>query len=78
MTERFTAWVAQTAMENDLRLSMALLALFIVVTWEALQLWPARLQAVGRRAFIVVGGLSYAVLFAVGLYTLGRFLYLGR
>lgn len=78
MTNRFLAWVAVRAQEDSLRLSMALFSIFVVIVWGSLGLWPKSAQEVGRRAFLVLGGLSYAILFAVALGVLVWDLYLAR
>jgi hypothetical protein len=71
-TERFIAWVATRHAEDAFRLSMALFGVFVVVAWESMRLWPEKWQRWGRLAFLWCGGIGYASLFAVAVYTLVR------
>jgi hypothetical protein len=71
-TERYLAWIATRQAEDTFRLSMALLGFGIVFIWEAMRLWPERWQRLGRRAFIIMGGIVYAALFSVAGWTLVR------
>lgn len=78
MTDRFLAWIAVRAQEDTLRLGMALFGIFIAVLWASIGLWPKELQYKGRRAFLFMGGISYAILFAVAVGALVRALFFSR
>lgn len=78
MTDRFVAWVTLRAGEDQLRVAMALLGLFVAILWASIHLWPERWKQIGRRVFFVGGGLGYASLFTVAIYALVRALWLGR
>ena len=78
MSERFLAWVAVRAGEDQIRVAMALMGLFIVIVWVSLSQWPERYKRIARRAFFVVGGLGYASILTVAGCTLVRTLFVGR
>jgi len=71
-TERYLAWIATRHAEDAFRLSMALAGLFVVMVWESMRLWPEEWQTIGRRAYLVLGGIGYASLFTLAVWTLVR------
>jgi hypothetical protein len=71
-TERYLAWIATRYAEDTFRLSMALMGLFVVIIWESMRLWPEKWKRLGRLAFVYVGGVGYASLFTLAIWTLVR------
>ena len=70
MGQRFAEWIAQGRAEEAARLAMAAIGLSAAVLWEVLRLWPDRVRSIGRAAFMLCGGLIYAGLFGLSIWTL--------
>lgn len=70
MSHRFYEWLAMLAADNANLLNMALFGLFIVLTWEAIRLWPPSLQTWLRAGVLIIGGVCYVAFTALALYVL--------